>query len=351
MQARPSIKAVVLAGAQDWGHCPLRAATPRPLAPIANQPLLMHSFTALRRAGITDVVLCANGDTRAFRRVFGDGESLGISLLYSEDQMPRGPAGCVKDASEFGSGAEVLVLEGGLVPDIDFGKLIGEHRQSGALVTVAVDGPEGLSDETSGIGPQPMGLYVFGPKATDFISATGYQDIKEGLLPRLYEAGEHVTVTSVDGSAPRVMGPESYLRINSWLVERVIDTDRSFPGYSRLGESLIHETARVSPTARLVGPVMIGPHTTLGHETVILGPSSIGGSCEVGDGSIISRSAVWEGARIGRNCQVEQSILAYGSRAGSDSQVVHTVLLGRRLRPSERTTLSARYELGAAAGR
>ena len=48
--------------------------------------------------------------------MFGGGSSLGVRLKYSEDQMPRGPAGCVKDASEFWTGAETLVLEGGLVP-------------------------------------------------------------------------------------------------------------------------------------------------------------------------------------------------------------------------------------------
>ena len=119
-----SIKGVVLAGAQDWGDCPLRLATPRPLAPVANQPLLVHTLNAFREAGITDVVLCANGYTQAFRRVFGDGAQLGVSLRYSEDQMPRGPAGCVKDAADYQAESDVLVIEGGLLPDVDFGKLI-----------------------------------------------------------------------------------------------------------------------------------------------------------------------------------------------------------------------------------
>jgi len=354
VSASHPIKTVVLAGAQDWGHCPLRLATPRPLAPIANQPLLMHSFAALRRAGLSDVVLCANGYTRAFRRVFGDGSAMGVALHYSEDQMPRGPAGCVKDATDFLAGADVLVLEGGLIPDIDFIKLIAEHRRSNALVTVAVDNSVSTDGWhsgrwNSGFGPQPVGVYVFGPRVADYISPVGYQDIKEGLLPRLYDAGEKVVVATVDGEVPRVMGPESYLAINAWAVERTVDEHRELDGYQRIGDAYVHAAATIAPTARLVGPVIVGPDSTVGDAAVVIGPTTIGTGCEVGEHAVISCSALWDDVRVGAHAQVEQSIMAYGTSAPTGSQVFNTVCLDRALKTSERATLATRYEVGAAA--
>jgi NDP-sugar pyrophosphorylase family protein len=67
---------------------------------------------------------------------------------------------------------------------------------------------------------RPAGLYVFDRRAFEFIPAQGFQDIKEALIPRLYEAAEVVQMHIVPGVSVRIHDEESYLRANEWQVQR-----------------------------------------------------------------------------------------------------------------------------------
>ena len=116
MQARsdvkfPNVRGVVLAGVHAWGDCVLEQTACRPMLPVAARPLLWHALTWVRRGGVLEASICGNSDTALFRRTFGTGEALGISLEYSEDVMPRGPAGCVRDAAH-DTGADAIVVVG-----------------------------------------------------------------------------------------------------------------------------------------------------------------------------------------------------------------------------------------------
>ena len=55
------MKAVVLAGGQEFGQCPLSRQAPRALWPLADRPIIEHVLNALRAAGIGEMAISANG--------------------------------------------------------------------------------------------------------------------------------------------------------------------------------------------------------------------------------------------------------------------------------------------------
>jgi len=326
----PTVRGIVLAGVHAWGDCVLEQAVCRPLLPLAARPLIWHTLRWLHDGGVRRAVVCANSDTAVLRRALGENAGLDMSLDYFEDLMPRGPAGCVRDAA-FGTDAEViLVTEGTLVPRIDLTALLRAHLTTGAAVTMVVGGA-GFTHRRPGEGQEPLGIYMFSRSVLERVPATGYQDIKETLIPSLHRRGERIVTHEVPGDlAPRVTDAASYLGVNMRTVEEMVREGAVPSGYVRVGDAWVDPSARLDSTARFVGPVLVGPRSVIGCGTLIVGPTTIGTGCTIGRRAVVSRSAVWDRCHIGSGAIVDQSVLTNDARVDEELVVRETVYVPRR---------------------
>ena len=328
--ARPAVReqvhGIVLAGAHGWTESPLERVVCRPLVPIVGRPLICRILDWIRSGGVETASICANADTLLLRRSLGDGSELGIGLDYFEDVMPRGPAGCARDVAGQGDSATFVVIEGTILPKIDLEDLLDAHAASGAALTVVVTqaplGEEGLNRVY-----RPAGVYVFSRQAMAHIPDTGYQDIKETLIPRLHASGELVETYAVPPlAASRVSGIGSYLAVSERVVQEAIRDGVLGPRYEAHGEARVHDSARVDPTARLIGPVVVSADCTIEAEAVIVGPCTIGEGCRVGAGSAVSRSVLWSHCQVGSGSVLDQCILTHRAGTLPGARVRHSVV-------------------------
>jgi NDP-sugar pyrophosphorylase family protein len=163
------------------------------------------------------------------------------------------------------------------------------------------------------------------------VASRGYQDIKETLLPRLHQAGERVDVYVIaDAEVPRVTGTQTYLAVATWAVTGVQDVGSLPPGYTRRGDSWVHETARISPTARLVGPTLIGPGSVVEANAMVIGPTTVGRGCLIARDAVVSRSVIWDGCAVGAGAMVDQCILTDSASVEAELVVRTTVCFARR---------------------
>jgi NDP-sugar pyrophosphorylase family protein len=147
--------------------------------------------------------------------------------------------------------------------------------------------------------------------AIELVPPTGYQDIKEALIPRLHAAGMLVSTYVVGTPAmPRVADAVSYLAVSKWAVERLSAEEPAPAGYVRIGEALIHESARLGLRARFVGPVLIGPQCRIEEDALVVGPTSIGEGGVVGRQAVVCRCVLWSRCRVGAGAMVDHCILA-----------------------------------------
>jgi len=300
-----NLSAVVLAGVHDWGSCPLHRVTVRPLVPVANRPLIDYALAAAESAGAGHVVICANGSGAPVRGVIGDATPGGTPISYHEDTMPRGPAGCVKDAASIGGSAagDILIIEASVIPGFDVSEVVAAHRNSGASLTIAT---HSLGEADA---QQPVGVYVISQQAVEHIGGTGYQDIKEGAIPALHKAGLRVATYPVACRSARLLGLGAYFFMNEWMLKRCLSDERAPDGYTLNDAALIHRDAQVDVTARLIGPVMVGPGAVIGEGVVIVGPTVVGAGVQIEAGAVVTRSVVWDGARLGRGSVVDRSVV------------------------------------------
>jgi NDP-sugar pyrophosphorylase family protein len=308
---------IVLAGSFPWNDSPLDRLLPRPLLPVADRPLIAYTLRWLRQACVPEVVVCLNAASRSARHALAEvgGDCLGLD--FYEDVLPRGPAGCARDAALAGGADTFIVADATAIPTVTLADVLQTHRASGAVATVVVE-EEAPRNGGSGLS-RPAGIYVFERRALESVPERGFQDIKEHLMPRLYRAGEHVSAHVSGSRSPRVLGAQTYLEVNYWAVTRLIAQPVAAEGFLRRGDALIHATASVDDRAQLVGPMLIGPDSRIMPGATLVGPLVLGTGGTVALDAIVSRTVAWNRCQVGARSVVDGCVLADDAVVPPDS--------------------------------
>lgn len=184
------LKALVLAGGFGTRLRPLTCTRPKQLLPVANEPSIDWTLRNLSDHGVDTVVLAVNYMAEAFVRYLGPSKH-NLGILYSREERPLGTGGPIKRAQSYFKGEEpFLVLNGDVISDIDYSRLLEFHKEKGGMATIALypvadpsrygavelDGHGSVRRfvEKPKVGEAPSnlvnaGIYVLDPKIMEYI--------------------------------------------------------------------------------------------------------------------------------------------------------------------------------------
>ena len=117
---------------------PLSLVRAKGAIPVAGEPIVTRILRQLRRAEIREVVLNLHHLPHTITSIVGDGTELGVRARYSWENPVLGSAGGPRQALGIIGRSPFLIVNGDTLAGIDLGKLIAAHRNSDALVTLAV---------------------------------------------------------------------------------------------------------------------------------------------------------------------------------------------------------------------
>lgn len=301
------VKAVILVGGRDFGRCPTASRLNRALWPVAGKPAVQHLIEIIADQGVRRFVLCCENRADQVRQTLHLPAHLDVRFL--EETMPRGTAGCLRDAAEPGRDELLVVFQACTLLPPDMSEMIRAHREGKSEMTVFFN-PSPDADEVL---LQDAQLYIAEPSVLEHIPEVGYCDIKEGLVPALVTAGKPIVAVQCPSPAGHFKQWSQYLQAAGLFLQRIeageTPPPTGFRPFDAARSVWVGQNVRIDDTARLHGPALIEAGSRIEAGAVILGPVLIGREVTIGPNACIEQSVMWDKARVGPECHIRRSLI------------------------------------------
>ena len=131
-------RAVILAGGLGMRLRPYTLVLPKPLIPLADQPILEHIIRRLVTAGVRRIDLCLGSLGGLIQTYFSQATTLppDLELVYHWEEEPQGTAGALRAIRDVDG--PMIVMNGDIFTTLDYRELLGAHVASGAALTIAM---------------------------------------------------------------------------------------------------------------------------------------------------------------------------------------------------------------------
>lgn len=124
------MQVVILASGLGTRLRPLTLKTPKSMLPIKGKPFLEHQLELMKKNGFQDFVVCLAYLGDQIENYFGDGQKLGIKIVYSKGDVVFGTGGNIKIAENLLED-NFLLLYGDSFLDIDYQNLVSYFKKKG----------------------------------------------------------------------------------------------------------------------------------------------------------------------------------------------------------------------------
>jgi mannose-1-phosphate guanylyltransferase len=325
------MRAVVLAGGGGTRLRPLTNTTPKPMVEFMGQPYAVGLLRRLTAAGVDRLDLLVGQRSSDFDTLVAAGRERGVDVSVLTEETPLDTAGAARRLLRGSGETDVLVCNGDVLTDLDYGALVEQHRRCDAVVTLALtrvgdtssfgviecddDGTvcrfvEKPPTGTIAADTINAGTYVLDAAAFDPFPGDGPLSFEREVFPGLLAAGA-------------ALRGEPFAA--HWQ-------DLGTPTRYRDGHRAVLEERCLWPLAddlqRLHGAVAVSASAAIGEGAKLEEPVTVGAGARIGAGAQLHDTVVLRGARIGEGAIVRSAIIgpdavvAAAAQIGPDAIVV-----------------------------
>jgi len=333
-------KAVILSGGFGVRLRPLTCTIPKTLIPVVNKPVMERQILLLKAAGVNEIVLAVSVMADVIKEYFKNGEKLGIKISYTDENFPAGTAGAIKLAESFLKDENFFMLNGDVILNFDFSKMLQFHNKSKAFATIAskvVKDPSRygviITNQNSNKiekflekeeykppagGPVPMpinsGVYLLEPEIFSYIPSNKKVSIEREVFPRISKEHE-IYHYPIEGIWKDIGKPNDLLQGNISLMNDLIQN------LNDEHKSLIDYSAQISPTSKIIHPCVIGEQTVI-RQNCIIGPNAIiGDNVFIDNNTVLKNSIIYAETYISNHVEIENAIISDNCTIGDNAHL------------------------------
>jgi D,D-heptose 1,7-bisphosphate phosphatase len=130
------MKVVIMAGGKGTRVSSIANGIPKPMIPICGKPILEHQIECLKKNCLTEIILVIGHLGGYIKDYFGDGGHFGCDISYYNETEPLGTAGALYKLKNLSD--DFILINGDIIFDIDFSRVVNFHHEKNAHVTLAV---------------------------------------------------------------------------------------------------------------------------------------------------------------------------------------------------------------------
>lgn len=337
------LEAIFLVGGQGTRLRPLTISTPKPMLPVAGYPCTEHQIARAREAGVGRIVLGTSYKAEVFESYFGHGENVGVEMIYAVEEKPLGTGGAIRNAANFlGSAPDdpVIVFNGDILTGLDISGLVEKWRNANADVAIyltKVEDPRAFGlvpTDSNGFvtkflekptTPEEIvtdqinaGCYIFKRSIIDQIPLGQVVSVERDTFPALLSKGAKVIGVVDEGYWLDLGTPLAFAKGSASLV--LGQAPSPLIG-ANAGESIVEKSAKVSHGASLTGGTYVGKNVQIGNGTKISG-SVIFDDVKIGSNVTIENSIISTNVLIEENSVITDTVIGENSRIGAGNELI-----------------------------
>lgn len=191
----------IMAGGFGTRLKPLTDSCPKPMLPVGQKPMLEILIERLSNQGFSNFYLSTHYLSHVIENHFGNGSKWNIKIDYIYEDVPLGTGGALSLIKRNISDLPILMLNGDILTDLDFTKLLDYHSKNDFDITMCLrelehqisygvvdtDGSTviGIREKPKFIHDINTGIYVLSPSAVLGVDEGRYIDMPSYIEQRI----------------------------------------------------------------------------------------------------------------------------------------------------------------------
>ncbi len=355
------MEAIIMAGGEGSRLRPLTCNMPKPMARLCGKPIVEYILDLLIQHGFDQATLTLGYLPQVIQEHFPKQQYQGLPLRFMQENIPLGTAGGVKHAAQDRLQDDFLVISGDALCNFDLTDFARYHKQSGALITIAVtevDDPReyglvnmderrrvlGFTEKPSWTGVTTnwanTGIYMVHPSVLGMIPDNEPFDFANHLFPKMLAEEMSVQAYQAKEYWCDIGDLDSYRTCQMDLLQGKVQ-GISVPLFETPEPDLKppYRTYHVIPPVYIGEDVQIGEHAVIGPNAVIDQGTTVGAYAKIRSGVVLQNGLIGDGTHL-TGC-----VLCDGVGIGQNVSVYEGVVLGSGVTVGDKTEIMPRVSV------
>jgi mannose-1-phosphate guanylyltransferase len=304
-------QALILSAGMGLRLRPLTFFRPKPLVPIANQPLLGILINQLKRLGITRLAVNTHHLSHHISSFLSRVDAGNMEIRIFNESVILGTGGGIKNTASFWHDEPLLVINGDLLTDVDLATVYAYHLSHDSPVTLVMHDHLKYNKVKVNEGDEVIDFYhspVENNKGSSILAFTGIHVLNPSILDAIPRGVSHI----IDTYSALIKNGTT---IKAYVASGHLWADVGSPqSYLQLHNDLLTRKIHLRDNSLSISsPILTAEGLCIEDGVSLEGWISLGKNVQLKNHSRVANSVLWDNVTVNEGMEIINSVAVDGS--------------------------------------